>query len=197
MTSLTRGLALHVLLGVLQDKVRLAKILGRWPVTEKSDDGVTTTRWEGVAIRAEQHREIADAQLRDVLPRVLVGTEWNLTRALDAFLTAMAHYAVIEGATWAIGDPESEVPPGEERVDGVDVVVRLAEDVVTLLAALDDAIGVVTESPIIPVADGICYRALVSVDTLKRWAEAKAAVVPALKLFLLTHPIEGTTDATA
>lgn len=89
----------------LARKVALAARLGqRMMVTPQTEDTASTRRWDGAPLRRADHRELALSQLRDRLPAVLnaQGDDWDLPDALDAFLTAMSHYAVSESRTWAV-----------------------------------------------------------------------------------------------
>lgn len=181
MTTVNRGLWLLTALGVLQDKVQLARVLGQVPDSGKRGE-LSPIQWIGTPIPAEQHREIADAQMSAVLPQVLDGPVWNLTRALDAFLTALAHYSVADGATFELSDPRSTVPPGDEARTAGAAAEMLSGYVVEMLDVLDDVLSAIAAGYPVVTDVGLGYRALVRSSTLAEWTELRARIVRELRL---------------
>ena len=125
-------LFLRVALGALAYKTASVRYLGKTPVTEQTPDGHLVQVWKGTPISAAMHREIGDAQMRSRLPKVLDGAEWDVGDALDAFFTALSHYAVSEGAAFVLR-PAGE---GAAVLTGSGAVLSLGEDVAALTAEL-------------------------------------------------------------
>jgi hypothetical protein len=181
MTTVNRGLWLLTALAVVQDKAQLARVLGMVPASDKAGD-LSPRKWIGTPIREDEHREIADAQMRAVLPRILDGRVWNLTRAIDAFLTALAHYSVAAGATFELSDPLStDAPDVEARTGGV-AVEMLSGYVVEMLDVLDDVLAAIAVGDPVVTADGLAYRPLVRSSTLAEWTETRGRIVRELRL---------------
>lgn len=191
MTTVTKGLAFHTLLGILQAKVGLARTLGKVPVTSELENGQLVRKWEGTPVRDDQHREIADAQMKSVLPRVLDGSRWDLTRALDAFLTALAHYSVAAGATFVVSNPDEDVLPDPESLKAVDAFTTLSSSLAELLAVLDVLTATISEAAVSaeaaqPRTDAY-YVARVPVKTVADAIASRDRVRDAVRLLRFTR----------